>query len=43
MTRKGVLIVVPVENCSNKQPFKKRTEFAREPLAFDDDDLEGTI
>ena len=43
VTRKGVLTVMLVENCSNKQPFKKRTKFAREPFAFDDDDLEGTI
>ena len=43
VTRKGVLTIVPVENCSDEQPLKKTTKFAREPLAFDDDDLEGTI
>ena len=43
MTRKGELTVVPVENYSDKQPLKKKMEFAREPLAFDDDYLKGTI
>ena len=43
MTRKGVLTVVPIENCSDEQPLKKRMKFALEPLAFDDDDLKGTI
>ena len=43
MTRKGVLTVVPVENCSDEQPFEKKMKFAQEPLAFDNDDLKGTI
>ena len=43
MTRKGVLTVVPVENHSNEQPFEKKMKFSREPLAFDNDELEGTI
>ena len=43
VTRKGVLTVVPVENCSDEQPLEKRMKFALEPFAFDDDDLKGTI
>ena len=43
VTRKGVLTVVPVENCSDEQPFEKKMKFAQEPLAFDNDDLKGTI
>ena len=43
MTRKGVLTVVPVENYFNEQSHEKKIKFAREPLVFDDDDLEGTI
>ena len=41
---KGVLTVAPVEeDCSSEQPFKKKMKFSREPIAFNDDDLEGTI
>ena len=43
VTRKGVLTIVSVENFLDEQPFEKRMKFAREPLAFDDDDLKGTI
>ena len=43
VTRKGVLTVVPVENHSDEQPLEKKMKFAREPFAFDDDDLEGMI
>ena len=43
MTRKGVLTILSVENCSDEQPLEKRMKFAQEPLAFDDDNLEGTI
>ena len=43
MTRKGVLTVVPIENCLDEQPLEKRIKFSREPLAFDNDELEGTI
>ncbi|XP_030941789.1 uncharacterized protein LOC115966765 [Quercus lobata] len=44
VTKTGVLTVVPVEDCPDKQPSKKRTKLARETLAIDDDDdLEGTI
>ncbi|XP_030963814.1 uncharacterized protein LOC115984974 [Quercus lobata] len=41
--RRGVLIVVPVENGLGKQPPEKKLKVAREPIAFNDDDLEGTI
>ena len=41
--RRGVLIVVPAENCTDKQPSKKKLKFTKEPIAFNDDDLEGTI
>ena len=38
--RRGVLVVVPVENCTGKQPFEKKLKFTWEPIAFNDDDLE---
>ena len=41
--RRGVLTVVPVEGCSGIQPFEKKMKLARKPIAFDDNDLEGTI
>ena len=41
--RKGVLTVVPVESRLDVQPPEKKMKFAREPIAFEDDDLEGTI
>ena len=41
--RRGVRTVVPVENCTGKQPSKKKLKFTKEPIAFNDDDLEGTI
>ena len=41
--KKGVLTVVPVEGHSSVQPPNKKMKFVREPIAFDDDDLEGTI
>ena len=41
--RRGMLTVVPVENCMDKQPSKKKLKFTREPITFNDDDLEGTI
>ncbi|XP_050248859.1 uncharacterized protein LOC126696117 [Quercus robur] len=41
--RRGVLIVVPVENSSGKQPPEKKLKLVREPITFNDDDLEGTI
>ncbi|XP_030970170.1 uncharacterized protein LOC115990483 [Quercus lobata] len=41
--RKGVLTVVPVEGSLDLQSPGKKMKFAREPISFDDDDLEGTI
>ena len=38
-----MLAVVPVEDCSGKQPSKKKMKFTREPIAFNDDDLKGKI
>lgn len=40
--KKGVLTVVPVESGRDKQPFEKKMKYTREPIAFDDDGLEGT-
>ena len=41
--RKGILAVVLAEDCSGKQPAKKKLKFTQEPIAFNDDDLKGTI
>ena len=41
--RKGVLTVVPVESSRDEQSFEKKMKYTREPIAFNDDDLEGTI
>ena len=41
--RKGVLTVVPVEGNLDLQSPGKKMKFAREPISFNDDDLEGTI
>ncbi|XP_030924890.1 uncharacterized protein LOC115951904 [Quercus lobata] len=41
--RRGILAVVLVEGCSGRQPPKKNLKYTREPIAFNDDDLEGTI
>ena len=41
--RKGVLAVVLAEDCSGKQPAEKKLKFTQEPIAFNNDDLEGTI
>ena len=35
--------MVPVENCAGKRPSEKKLKFTREPIAFNDDDLEGMI
>ncbi|XP_023874302.1 uncharacterized protein LOC111986842 [Quercus suber] len=43
VTKKGVLTVVPVEDRPDKRPSEKKAKFVWEALAFDDDDLEGTI
>ena len=41
--RRGVLVVVPMEGYLDEQPSKKNLKLTREPIAFNDDDLEGTI
>ena len=41
--RRGVLAVVPVEGCQDEQPSKKELKFTWEPIAFNDENLEGTI
>ena len=38
-----MLIVVLLVDCSGKLPSKKKMRFTQEPIAFNDDDLEGTI
>ena len=38
-----MLIVLPMEGYSGIQSSEKRMKLTREPIAFDDDDLEGTI
>ena len=38
-----MLAVVLVEDCSGKQLSRKKMRFTREPIAFNDNDLEGTI
>ena len=43
VTRRGVLTIEPVKNCYNEQPQEKKMKFAREPIAFDDNDLEGMV
>ena len=41
--RKKVLAVVPTESCTGEQPSEKKLKYTQEPIAFNDDDLEGTI
>ncbi|XP_075670210.1 uncharacterized protein LOC142639973 [Castanea sativa] len=41
-TAKGVLTVVSAEGSTSEQPPRKRPRHSRQPIAFDDDDLEGT-
>ena len=38
-----MLIVLPMEGYLGIQSSEKRMKLTREPIAFDDDDLEGTI
>ncbi|XP_075669902.1 uncharacterized protein LOC142639637 [Castanea sativa] len=40
--RKGVLTVVPAESPQEEQPSGKRMKYVQEPIAFNDEDLEGT-
>ncbi|XP_075665488.1 uncharacterized protein LOC142635169 [Castanea sativa] len=41
-TIKGVLTVVSAEGSTSEQPPGKRPRSNKQPIAFDDDDLEGT-
>ena len=41
--RKGVLVVVSAEGNMSEQPSEKKLKYTREPIAFNDDDLKGTI
>ena len=41
--RKLVLTVVSAEGSTDNQPSEKKLKYTREPIAFNDDDLEGTI
>ena len=36
-------IMVSAESSTDEQPFDKKLKYTREPIAFDDNDLEGTI
>ena len=38
-----MLVVVLVEGSTGEQPSKKKLKYTREPIAFNDDDLEGMI
>ena len=39
----GGAVVVLAESCMGEQPSKKKLKYTREPIAFNDDNLEGTI
>ena len=41
--RKRMLAVVPVEDCLDRQLSEKKMKFTQEPIAFNDDDLDGMI
>ena len=41
--RRGVLAVVSVESSTGEQTSEKKLKYTREPIAFDDNGLEGTI
>ena len=41
--RRGVLVVVSAGSCMGEQPSEKKLKYTREPIAFNNDDLEGTI
>ena len=41
--RRGLLAVISVESSTGEQPSKKKLKCTWEPIAFNDDDLEGTI
>ena len=41
--RRGVLAVVQVESCPDEQPSEKRLKLTREPISFNDVNLEEMI
>ena len=41
--RRGVLTMVSAEGNTDEQPFNKKLKYNRDPIAFDDNDREGTI
>ncbi|XP_023875599.1 uncharacterized protein LOC111988073 [Quercus suber] len=43
VTKNGVLTVVPAKDPLDKKPQEKKAKHAQETLAFNEDDLEGTI
>ena len=43
MTKRGVLTVALTENCSRNPPLEKKMKIGRGPIAFSEEDLEGTI
>ncbi|XP_075670439.1 uncharacterized protein LOC142640250 [Castanea sativa] len=43
LSTRNVLAVAPVGSCTDERPPEKRLRYTRESLAFEDDDLEGTI
>ena len=43
MTRRGVLTVTPVGDCTVEQPLEKKMRIGRGLIVFGNEDLEGTI
>ena len=41
--RKGVLAVVSTESSAGELPSEKKMKYTQEPIAFNDDELEGMI
>nr|XP_023920358.1 uncharacterized protein LOC112031881 [Quercus suber] len=41
--RRGVLVVLLAKSSAGEQPSKKKLKYTQEPIAFNDDDLKGTI
>ena len=41
--RRGILAIASGGSCTGEQPSEKKLKYTREPITFNDDDLEGTI
>ena len=41
--KRGVLTVVQAEGCPGEQPSEKKLKLTQEPIAFNNNDLEGMI